>query len=109
MGGARLSRSLARASKLTRQQLSWHDIAANLSRRLGREIKYMDVPPEAAKQSLMQTGLPEWQADAILALLADLKAGRFAKLTDTVEKIGHKTPITLEQFIGENGAALSGG
>jgi uncharacterized protein YbjT (DUF2867 family) len=89
--------------------LSWHDIAAALSRRLGREIKYVDVPPKVTKQSLMQTGMPEWQADAINALLADLKAGRFARLTDTVEKVGHKTPLTFEQFIGENGIALSGG
>ena len=87
--------------------LSWHDIAAILTRQLGREIKYVDVPPEASKQSMMQSGMLAWQADAVNALLADLKAGKFARLTDSVEKIGHKTPTTLEEFVRENAAALN--
>jgi hypothetical protein len=82
------------------------DIAAEMSRVLGRDIKYVDVPPEESKRQMMQIGMPAWQADAINQLMADLKAGKYARLTDVVKTIGHKTPVTLEQFILANEKAF---
>ena len=82
--------------------LTFHDIAATLSRVHGRTITYVNVPPEVAKQSMTQAGMPEWQADAINQLMSDLKSGKFARLTDIVRTIGHKKPTTLEQFIVEH-------
>jgi uncharacterized protein YbjT (DUF2867 family) len=86
--------------------LSFHDIAAAFSEILGRPIAYVDVPPEAAKQSMMQSGMPEWQADAINVLMADLRAGVYARLTDIVQTVGGKNPTTLARFIAENSAAF---
>src|SRR5438034_813228 len=47
--------------------LSFHDIAATFSKVLGRQIKYVDVPAEAARESLAKMGLPAWNVDGILA------------------------------------------
>jgi uncharacterized protein YbjT (DUF2867 family) len=86
--------------------LSFHDIARTFSEILGRPVAYVDVPPEAAKQSMMQSGIPEWQADAINGLMANLRAGRFERLTDAVQKVGGTNPTTLARFIAENSAAF---
>lgn len=42
------------------------DFAKALSKALGREIKYIRVPYESAKKSLIDSGAQEWQADGIL-------------------------------------------
>ncbi len=45
--------------------ISYHDIAAGLSKALGKEVKYVDVPLEAAREAMVGMGLPEWMADAM--------------------------------------------
>ena len=46
--------------------ISFHDVAAALTKALGKEVKYVDVPPEAARESMVSMGLPEWMADALI-------------------------------------------
>jgi uncharacterized protein YbjT (DUF2867 family) len=86
--------------------LSFHDIAKTFSEILGRSVSYLNIPPEAAKQSMMQAGMPEWQADGINGLMTGLREGKFVRLTDVVEKVGKKTPTSLARFIAENSAAF---
>ena len=45
------------------------DLAKAFSEALGREIKYVRIPYEAAKQAFLKLDFPEWQVDAILELL----------------------------------------
>ena len=42
---------------------------------LGKPVGYTQVPPEAAKQSMMGAGWPEWQVDGVLELLALVNEG----------------------------------
>lgn len=88
------------------EALGYDDIAATFSRVLGREVKYVDVPPDAAKQGMTQAGMPDWLADAINELSAQMKAGRFATVSDVVERVGRKPPVTLEQFVREHAGAF---
>jgi uncharacterized protein YbjT (DUF2867 family) len=89
------------------QALGYADVAATFARVLGRPVNYVDVPATAAKQSMMQAGMPEWQADAINELSEEMKQGHFATVTDVVERVGKKKPVTLEQFVRENAAAFA--
>ncbi len=45
--------------------ISIHYIAAGLSKALGKEVKYVDVPLEAAREAMVGMGLSEWFADAL--------------------------------------------
>ena len=45
--------------------ISYQDIAAALSKALGKEVKYVDVPLEAGREGMVGMGLPEWFADAM--------------------------------------------
>lgn len=83
------------------QDLGYADIAAIFSKVLGRSVKYQDVPPEAARQGMIQAGIPEWVADGINELSAELKAGNFAGPTDAVEQLAGRKPMSLEQWLGK--------
>ncbi len=45
--------------------ISYHDVAAGLSKALGKEVKYVDVPLEAAREAMVGMGLPEWIVGAL--------------------------------------------
>jgi uncharacterized protein YbjT (DUF2867 family) len=84
------------------EALDYAQVAAIFSRVLGREVKHVDVPPDAAKASLMQAGLPEWLAQAINELSDAMKQGVFERTTNVVRDVGKKEPITLGQFVREH-------
>ena len=73
------------------ESISIQDVADTLSRVLGKEVKYVDVPPEAAKQAMLDIGTPEWMADGIIETTAALGEGLGDYTTDDFEKLtGHR-------------------
>ena len=84
------------------EAIGYGDIAATFTRILGRKVSYVDVPVEAAAESMLNMGMPAWLVGALNELNTGLKEHRFTDVADTVERVGHKAPITLEQFIREH-------
>ena len=78
------------------------DIAREFSALLGRDVRYVDVPPDTAKQSMLQSGIPEWNVDGINELNAAMKAGQLDRVTTVVRDVAKKGPITLGQFLREH-------
>lgn len=87
--------------------LSYADIADILSGVLGRPVEYQDIPPAAARQAMIEMGIPEWNADGINELLDQMRAGQYARITTNVHDVGRKAPTTLAQFARENQAAFA--
>jgi uncharacterized protein YbjT (DUF2867 family) len=71
--------------------VSFHDVARELGAALGREIKYVPVPPEAVRDSILKLGWGEWPAN-VLADYSRAYARGWGDCTTTfVEKIaGHR-------------------
>lgn len=86
--------------------VSYADVAAAFSAALGRAVTYVDVPADAARQSMTGAGLPGWLADALNELNAAMKQWRFAGVTDVVRRVGRKEPVSVEQFVREHAAAF---
>jgi uncharacterized protein YbjT (DUF2867 family) len=86
--------------------LSYAEVAATLSRVLGKPVTYVDVPPEAARDAMLKAGTPVWNADAFMAMSEAFAAGRFEYTTDVVERVTGQPPIRFEQFARENAAAF---
>jgi uncharacterized protein YbjT (DUF2867 family) len=86
--------------------LSYHDVARIFSNVLGKPVTYQDVPIMAARGGLLSAGIPEWNADGILELCDQMRAGEYAKLTTVVKDVGKKEPILLKAFLRENVGAF---
>jgi uncharacterized protein YbjT (DUF2867 family) len=80
--------------------------AAVLSTVLGKPVKFVDVPPEAARDAILKAGIPPAYVDAILDLYAAMKAGRADVVTDTVEKVTGKRAGTFEAWARRNAAGF---
>ncbi len=71
--------------------ISLSDVAETLSKVLEKEVKYVNVPPEAAKEGMLGAGVPEWIADGILEGSLAMSQGLADYTTDDFEKLtGHR-------------------
>ena len=78
--------------------LSYADIATKLSKVLGKQVTYVDIPPEAARQGMLHMGMPQWLTDDVIALFGVLSEGHAAVVTNVVADIAKKQPISFDQF-----------
>ncbi len=89
------------------ESLSAAQYAAKLSSVLGKPVKFVDVPPEAARESLLKSGLPPVYVEALTDLLAAMKAGKTDVVTDTVEKVTGRKAGTFEAWVRRNIGAFT--
>lgn len=88
--------------------ISFHEVAATLSRVLGREVKYTAVPKAAARDSLVSMGYSEWTADGFCELMAEFAKNWGNRTTDNVRKLTGHAPRSFEQFVTDFKAAFAG-
>jgi (4-alkanoyl-5-oxo-2,5-dihydrofuran-3-yl)methyl phosphate reductase len=69
-------------------------------------VKFVDVPPEAAKDGMLKSGIPAPYVEALLDLLAAMKAGKADAVTDTVEKVTGRKAGTFEAWARRHAAAF---
>jgi uncharacterized protein YbjT (DUF2867 family) len=78
--------------------LSYHDMAREFSSALGKEVKYVEVPMEAARGAMLGMGMQEWLVNALIELFNFYGEGRADRVTDVVREVTGKEPITFNQF-----------
>ena len=86
------------------RDISWGDIASAIGQATAKSINYVNVPPEAAKKSLLSAGLEEWRADAVLGLMMGTRNGWMTGVTNTVREVTGKPAKSIEQWAVENAA-----
>ena len=87
------------------EALSYADVAAKLTRSLGRQITYVDAPDDAVRDALSGAGLNAWFVDALVGLYQDYRRsgidGYAAQVTDTVAQITGRPARTLDDLLAE--------
>jgi hypothetical protein len=66
----------------------------------------VDIPAEKQRQAMLASGIPEWQADALLDLHAYYIKGKGCKIDGLLEQLIGRPPITMDQFLAEFAAAF---
>jgi uncharacterized protein YbjT (DUF2867 family) len=74
------------------------EVALILSEVTGREFKYVDVPEAAARDGMLQAGVPPWQVELVMELHAVNKQNRWSAVTSDVEKVTGTPPTDFAQF-----------
>jgi len=88
------------------EPLSAAQYAAKLSSAIGKPVKFVDVPPEAAREGMMKSGMPAPLVDALLGILAATKTGKYDTVTDGVLKATGRRPRTFDDWARRNAAAF---
>ncbi len=80
------------------EALSSTQVAEILSEDTGREIRYVDLPPEQFKQALLAAGVSEWSANALIDLQLLYRRGGASEVTGDLEEVLGRKPVAFEQF-----------
>jgi len=89
--------------------LGWVDVAAELTRALGKPVRYDDIAPAAHTEAMLAAGMPRHYAEFMTMLYSQVvKNGFAAAVTDNVKKVTGKDPITLAQYAKDYTATLKG-
>jgi uncharacterized protein YbjT (DUF2867 family) len=77
------------------------ELAARISRLANRAVKYVDIPEEAQRASMVGMGMPAWQVDALLDLQRYYTGGQGGEVTDVLPKLLGRAPVALDAFLNE--------
>ena len=88
--------------------ISFQDVAGGLSKALDKEVSYIDVPLETARQAMVAMGLPEWIADGFVELFEGFSEGFADMTTSNVEQLTGHPARSFEAFARDFAEAFGG-
>ena len=86
--------------------VTYREVAEQLSAALGRPIEFVDVPDGAARDGMVQAGLPPWLADQLVILWQQLRGGAASTTTDVVRVLTGREPRSIAEFARDHAAAF---
>jgi len=86
------------------QAITYADVAAYLSAATGRPVGFVNVPDEAARAGMLESGAPDWMADTLVVLFGELRRGIAAQTTDSVRILTGREPRGFAQFARDHRA-----
>ncbi len=87
--------------------LSFDDVAARLMSILGKEVRYVDQPPDEFRAVLERFIPSAWHVTAVCELFAQIAAGGLESKTSAFYEITGKAPTHLDQFIRDHADAFA--
>ena len=74
---------------------------------LGKSLRHVEIPPLAAKEQMLQHGMPPAVAEALTDLAIAVREGKAEQYTDTVEKVTGCPPRPFEVWCCDHRPAFS--
>jgi uncharacterized protein YbjT (DUF2867 family) len=91
------------------EAITFAEVTGKIGAAIGKQLTFQSISDEEAGQRYAgATGAPAEDTEAHVALWRAIREGRLASVTDNVEHILGRKPITLDQWIQENAAAFRG-
>jgi uncharacterized protein YbjT (DUF2867 family) len=87
------------------QSLTHQQMVATIGEVLGRPLRYQELPPQVAKQGMVQQGIPEAFVEALLARYAR-EVGQPAPVTGEVERVLGRPARTYAEWVADHAAAF---
>jgi NAD(P)H dehydrogenase (quinone) len=88
-------------------ELDHFQIADEISRALGRPVRYEPVEIVSWAEELRTRGFSDHLVQHLGNVAVDYRNGVFAGTNDIVETIGGKKPVTVQEFVRKNHAAFA--
>jgi uncharacterized protein YbjT (DUF2867 family) len=87
------------------QSLTHQQMVAIIGEVTGRPLRYQEIPPAAARQGMVQQGIPQPFVQALLARYAR-ELRQAAPVTGEVERILGRPALTYAEWVADHAAAL---
>jgi uncharacterized protein YbjT (DUF2867 family) len=88
------------------EALSTAEQIETISRVIGKALRYVDVPEEAARQAMLETGMPPAVVQGLLEFMQLVRAGGGAVVSEAASRVTGKPARTFEAWVRENAGAF---
>ena len=85
---------------------SYGEVAAELGKALGKEVKYIQVPIESAQKTMEGMGLPTWQAKGSVEIIEIMNEGKFFGGPTVYKEITGEKPTDLKTWVSKHANAF---
>lgn len=86
--------------------LGYDEMAAVLTRELGRPVRFVAISDEDYKKAAMGAGVPEAYAEALVNLNQNYRTGLFSRVSPDVPRLLGRAATSFEQFARDHAEAL---
>ena len=80
------------------ESLSFDDVAREIAAVSGKAVRYVPVSVADAKSSMLESGMPEWDADVLAEIQGVFGSGAYAKVETDLEHILGRVPRRFATF-----------
>jgi len=84
------------------EALTASEVAEKIAKHSRRPVKYVDIPMEAQRKSMLDLGMPAWQVTALLDLQLYYVNGKGGEVDDVLLRMIARPPVTMDEFLAEN-------
>jgi uncharacterized protein YbjT (DUF2867 family) len=90
------------------EALTMAEVADKLSAATGNSIRYVDVPPDEARQARLAAGFPPYLAEGLDELFAERRKGKESTVWPTIQEVFGWKPTSFDGFANRNAAIFRG-
>jgi uncharacterized protein YbjT (DUF2867 family) len=84
------------------EALSFSEVAIKIGAAIGKDLRYQPISDEEARRRYAATGAPPEETEAHVCLWRAIREGRLATVTNWVERVLGRKPISLDRWAAEN-------
>jgi uncharacterized protein YbjT (DUF2867 family) len=88
------------------EALSYAEMTTKIGAAIGKTLRFEPISDEEARQQQIAWGAPQPLVEARLSIFKAISDGRLATVTDTVERVLGRKPISFDQWAQENAVAF---
>jgi len=89
------------------EALSYPEMTVKIGSAIGRPLRFELISDEDERRQLMSFAEPEPSIEAHLSIYRAIRGGRLAGITQTVERVLRRKPVSFDQWARENAAAFN--
>jgi uncharacterized protein YbjT (DUF2867 family) len=83
------------------EAIGFAEVASHIGHVIGKDVQYVAVPHDAAKESMLGMGFPEWIVDGFVELAIGFENNFANTTTDGVETLAGHAPRSFKQFAAD--------
>lgn len=90
------------------ESLSYREMGARIGAKIGKAVRFEPISEQEVRLRMAASGDSGAEIDAHLSIYRGIRDGKLAEMTDTIERILGRKPLTFDQWIEENIGAFTG-
>ncbi len=90
------------------EALNMSEVDEKLSAVTGKNIQYINVSPEKAREGRLAAGMPPYLADALDELFAERRKGKESQVSPVLQDVFHRPGTRFDEFARLNAAIFRG-